>query len=495
MGWLSNLIVKITGDNKGLKTSLNDSEKSVGVFGNAIKKLGGMIAAAFAVGKLLSFGKEIIGLAAKAEGVRQGFSKLNDPELLMQLRTATRGTVSDLELMQRAVQASNFQIPLKDLAALLKFASQRALQTGQSVDYLVDSIVLGIGRKSPLILDNLGISAVRLRQELKGAGVEMTTVGDVAAAVGKIASEEMAKMGEVADTTATKLGNISSAWTNIKTSMGTLVTESELLRKSLEGVANALQNISERGLLSTLFEKRSTWEKRQTEKANWDIPSEYVPYWDKGNMLPEVNVSGKKTEPKIQIKREKPISKMSSPAMPDYFLTQMVQGTNKGEGPNLEGLRESNIELEREMTKMEEILTEGRDMAFDLGTQVIEGLAEAMSGGDIKDIGKGLLLSLANFLSQFGKLLITMGLGLEAFAKSLATMNPVVAIVAGTAMLVAAGAIRGLVSRGSSTVSGGGGSSYGSGNFNAQNVRVEVIGKISGKDIVIASKRYINDNG
>jgi hypothetical protein len=338
MGWLSNLIVKITGDNKGLKTSLNDSEKSVGVFGNAIKKLGGMIAAAFAVGKLLSFGKEIIGLAAKAEGVRQGFSKLNDPELLMQLRTATRGTVSDLELMQRAVQASNFQIPLKDLAALLKFASQRALQTGQSVDYLVDSIVLGIGRKSPLILDNLGISAVRLRQELKGAGVEMTTVGDVAAAVGKIASEEMAKMGEVADTTATKLGNISSAWTNIKTSMGTLVTESELLRKSLEGVANALQNISERGLLSTLFEKRSTWEKRQTEKANWDIPSEYVPYWDKGNMLPEVNVSGKKTEPKIQIKREKPISKMSSPAMPDYFLTQMVQGTNKGEGPNLEGL-------------------------------------------------------------------------------------------------------------------------------------------------------------
>lgn len=480
MNVFQRLIVKITGDNKDLKSSLTDSEKSVNKFSGAVKAAGAAIVAVFALDKIISFTKEIITLAAKAEGVRQGFNSLNDPTLLNELRKATRGTVTDLELMQRAVMANNFKIPLSQLATYFEFATKRATLTGQSVDYLVDSIVTGIGRKSVLVMDNLGISAVELQNEVQ-------KVGDFGIAAGNIIRRELESMGDVAETTATRISTISTSWTNIKTSMGTLFTESEMVRKSLEGVASALKNISERGLLGSIFEKRSTWEKRQAEKALWDIPAEAVPYMDKGTMLPQVNIQGQKASPKGP-KVVRPVNPGLNIERPGSISPSGISGI-----PELAGLQEVNIALYREITKMEEILTVGRDMAVDLGAQVIEGLGEALAGGNLQDIGKGLLLSLANFLSQFGKLLITMGLGMEAFAKSLATMNPLAAIAGGAAMLLAAGAIRGLVSGGARQVSGGGGG-YGGGNLQTQNMKVQVVGKISGKDIVIASQRYINDN-
>ena len=58
----------------------------------------------------------------------------------------------------------------ENLGSYLAFATKRAEETGQSVDYLVDSIIMGIGRKSPMILDNLGISIVDIRNEMEKTG-------------------------------------------------------------------------------------------------------------------------------------------------------------------------------------------------------------------------------------------------------------------------------------------------------------------------------------
>lgn len=166
--------------------------------------------------KITSEISEGISEASKLEGVTAAFNNLNKPGLLDNLRDATRGTVSDLELMQRAVQASNFQIPLETLGSLLDFARRRAKDTGQEVNFLVDSIVTGIGRKSPLILDNLGISAVRLRQNLKGLSDESATVGDVAAAVSKIIAEENLKAGKEIDTTTERIARNRAQWQTLR---------------------------------------------------------------------------------------------------------------------------------------------------------------------------------------------------------------------------------------------------------------------------------------
>lgn len=158
--------------------------------------------------------------ARQIEGVESAFQRLNDPRLLDNLRQATRGTVNDLELMRQAVMASNFQIPLEQMATLLDFARRRAKETGQEVDYLVQSIITGIGRKSPLILDNLGISAVRLREELKGVASESADVGDVAAAVGRIIQEENRKAGAEIETTSERLAQNQAKWENVRREIG-----------------------------------------------------------------------------------------------------------------------------------------------------------------------------------------------------------------------------------------------------------------------------------
>ena len=103
-----------------------------------------------------------IELAESADGITHAFEKIGTEDYLQELRTATKGTVSDIELMQAAVKAKDFRIPLEDLGKYLSFAQLKAQQTGQSLDYMVDSIVTGLGRKSPMILDNLGLSAAEI---------------------------------------------------------------------------------------------------------------------------------------------------------------------------------------------------------------------------------------------------------------------------------------------------------------------------------------------
>jgi len=165
------------------------------------------------IGKIGELISESSRLAAEVEGVRPAFERLNDPNLLQGLRDATKGTVSDLELMKQAVQFSNFGLPVERLAEALKFARIRARETGQSVDYLVQSIVMGIGRQSVLILDNLGINARRIREEF-----EMT--GDFSAAAFKIISEESAKAGADVDTFAEKLARINAEIENNEAELG-----------------------------------------------------------------------------------------------------------------------------------------------------------------------------------------------------------------------------------------------------------------------------------
>lgn len=204
-----------------------------------MKSLAAAVGIAFTVDRVISFARESVKLAASAEGVERAFKRIGSPQILDGLRKATRGTVTDLQLMQNAVKASNFQIPLDQLASLFAFAQARARETGESVDYLVDSIILGIGRKSPLILDNLGISAVALREKFAGLSAEQASVGDVARAVGEIATAEMAKMGTQADTTADKIAQIDVAYQRMKKTVGSVI---------ISGITQIAQDL---GIIST----------------------------------------------------------------------------------------------------------------------------------------------------------------------------------------------------------------------------------------------------
>lgn len=179
--------------------------------------------------KLKDIGTESVQLALQGEGIRNAFNRLDNPDLLQNLRAATRGTVSDLELMKRAVQANNFQIPLETLGTLLSFAQRRARETGESVDYLVESIVTGIARKSPLILDNLGINITRIQKEFE-------KTGDFAKAAMIVVEQELAKAGDAVVTNADKVDMLLAKWQNFKESIGVALFD------SFAGIQSALEN-------------------------------------------------------------------------------------------------------------------------------------------------------------------------------------------------------------------------------------------------------------
>jgi hypothetical protein len=204
--------------------------------------LGQLIGASFAVSQIQAFTAEAIQLGSQLQTVGKGFARFGDQAQLEELRKSTRGLVTDLDLMKATVMAGNFGIPIEQLGGLLEFAKRRAQETGQSVDYLVESIVVGIGRKSPLILDNLGISTTRLKEKFNGAAIEAQNIADVARAVGDIATEELGKMGTAVDTAADKMVRLSTTWQNFKARVGEAIAPAA--SGFLEGLTNML-NIGE----------------------------------------------------------------------------------------------------------------------------------------------------------------------------------------------------------------------------------------------------------
>lgn len=237
---IADLFVKLGLKDRDFKKGIDGAERRTNKFGDAMKRIGGVISGVFAVGQILRFTNELIKLGGEAEGVRQAFNRIADDRILRNLQEATAGTVSQLELMKRAVSASNLGLPVENLASLFEFATKRAQETGESVDYLVNSIVTGIGRKSPLILDNLGISAIQLREKLKGVGMETASTADIAKAVGEIAADSMRESGKVIDSNTIKMANLNAQWEDFKVNLA----ESDGFAKTVSGSLTELQQVA-----------------------------------------------------------------------------------------------------------------------------------------------------------------------------------------------------------------------------------------------------------
>lgn len=190
-GLLSKIFGSAT-DFSGVKTFL---------MGSGMFKIGEMIFeniteyAGKAFNRVKELVTESVQAAREAQGIAHAFESIDKPDLLKNLRQATHGTVTDIELMKAAVQAQDFRLPLDQLGKYLEFAQLKAQQTGQSVDYMTNSIVTGLGRKSVMILDNLGISASEIKEE-------MANTGDMATAVGNIIDRQIAQAGEHFETAA-----------------------------------------------------------------------------------------------------------------------------------------------------------------------------------------------------------------------------------------------------------------------------------------------------
>jgi hypothetical protein len=126
--------------------------------------LGG-IAGMLGVSGIAMLGKQVYdmnALGASAERTEEAFRRLAGTEadkMLTQLSQLSRGTIAEMDLMAASSRALRLHVAdnAEDMGKLMQVAQLRGREMGLSTAQAFDNIVTGIGRMSPLILDNLGI--------------------------------------------------------------------------------------------------------------------------------------------------------------------------------------------------------------------------------------------------------------------------------------------------------------------------------------------------
>jgi hypothetical protein len=119
---------------------------------------------------------------------------------------------------------------------------------------------------------------------------------------------------------------------------------------------------------------------------------------------------------------------------------------------------------------------------FMTAMDAFSGFIEALSSGKLEGGFNTILAAFGGFMVQMGKMLVAYGISISAFWQALE--NPAALIAAGIALIAVGSAIKGLASRGPAV----GGASMGRGASPAMQP-VQVVGKISGSNILLASER------
>ena len=122
--------------------------------------------AGIGIRELGRFSMEMARLGAETERIGNAFAGLSEQRLgtaaldsLTQLREAARGAISDYDLMLAANKAMMLGVTddVETMARLVEVAIERGRAMGVGAQQAFGDIITGIGRMSPLILDNLGI--------------------------------------------------------------------------------------------------------------------------------------------------------------------------------------------------------------------------------------------------------------------------------------------------------------------------------------------------
>lgn len=211
-------------------------------------------------------------LGAKAQSTERIFRNLtqqqgvNADQLLASLQQATHGSVQSLELMTQAnrVALSLGREGLAQLPGLAEGARSAALAQGESVSFMLNSVVEGVRKASPELLDNLGLTlrvgeANQAMADSLGKTVDALTAQERSMALLNAASSSLAdftaKIGETSQTTTDDIQSLAAAWADLKTQMGEALVDAGV-STAISHTAEALRGLTDeasRATYATLF--------------------------------------------------------------------------------------------------------------------------------------------------------------------------------------------------------------------------------------------------
>ena len=247
----NDIIIRVKGENSNLKTSLEDSKKS-------IKKFGGESGKSFMnLSNVAEFalGMGVAQMAMRAADAVRQFSmdsvkasldyergmislqlqtKNTADSLISDLKKASDNTVSSLDLINTANRALALGISQNQLPELMEVATARAKVMGITATQAFNDISTGIGRQSKLILDNLGIimdldKAYANYAEELGMSVSALSEFDKKAALSNQILKESegitAALNAVQEDHLTKIARMKVAYEELKLSVGNFAVD------------------------------------------------------------------------------------------------------------------------------------------------------------------------------------------------------------------------------------------------------------------------------
>lgn len=214
---------------------IKDVDESFGRL-NTVLSAGAMGMAAMAA---INLGKELATLGAQASRVEAGFRNIAGADagaFMDKLRISSRGAIDDMSLMLSANKAMLLGVSQNadELGRLMEIARVRGAAMGLSTQQAFSDIVTGIGRMSPLILDNLGIltgGTKTFEAYAKSMGRTAESLTDAEkrqALLNKVLEDSVGSAnaaGGAAADAATSFESLAAQITNFKTEMGKQLAE------------------------------------------------------------------------------------------------------------------------------------------------------------------------------------------------------------------------------------------------------------------------------
>lgn len=226
--------------------SLGNLEKTSASMAKQAKLLGAVIWAAVGViavkaaKKIIKFGKELTILGQKSLSLKKSFKSLaeaagtSSKKLLADMKKATKGTIAEIDLLATANRMMLLGLDTSVFDEVMEIARRTAKATGQDINYMVDSLAMGLGRQSKMILDNLGIvfqvsdayewyaetlgkTSAQLTESEKRLGFQTYAM--------KIARENVEKLGEDTLTLAEVGGIFTAKWADLRAFIGERLVE------------------------------------------------------------------------------------------------------------------------------------------------------------------------------------------------------------------------------------------------------------------------------
>lgn len=211
---------------------------------DAVKKLGGAIIDLAARG--LTLAPTVTAFQRLAASIGESAD-----EMLAASRTATKGLIRDLDMMAAANKGILLGLPLtsESMATMAQTALVLGKAMGQGPTKSLDDLITALGRSSPMILDNLGLSvkvgeANEVYARSLGKTADQLTDAEKKTAFYNAAMEaakqKVASLGGVQLTTADHVERMKVKFGNMTDALGVAIATSPALNAVFESLAEAI---------------------------------------------------------------------------------------------------------------------------------------------------------------------------------------------------------------------------------------------------------------